>query len=176
MLPEQIEAVETHLRQLALRLPEMPVEAVLIMRLVVLLAHDINQMLEHLTRPSGLAEGEFRVLTALFVEPSGGAHPTDLCSRATQSPANMSRISDELVERGLITRVPSDLDRRKTVLQITAAGEELVLGLLPAMFVRLRAAGGQHTPAEKKVLITELKKLAASLDSLKHSALQELPP
>jgi len=79
----------------------------------------------------GLAEAEFRVLTTLFSQPDGVAHPGDLCSRADQSPANMSRICDALVGRDLITRVLSDQDRRRMVLRITEQGEELVRELLP---------------------------------------------
>ncbi len=70
-------------------------------------------MLDHEIRPFGLAEAEFRVLTTLFSQPQGVAHPSDLCMRASQSPANMSRICDALVNRDLITRVLSLHDRRR---------------------------------------------------------------
>jgi len=54
------------------------------------------------------------------------AHPGDLCSALGQSPANMTRVSDALVERKLITRILSGQDRRRMVMRITAKGEALV--------------------------------------------------
>jgi MarR family transcriptional repressor of emrRAB len=168
MMQERIEAVEASLAGLRGRLPDTPVETVLILRLILFLAHEISQMLESQIRPVGLGEGEFRVLAALFARPVGMAHPSDLCAHATQSPANMSRICDALVERELITRLPSDLDRRKTVLQITPKGEELVRGLLPSMFLHLREVGERHSLQDRTQLIDQLKRLAASIDTLKH--------
>src|ERR1700728_5480929 len=103
----------------------------------------MTAMLEQKIRPFGLAEAEFRVLTPLFSQPDGVAHPSDLCVRALQSPANMSRISDALVSRNLITRVLSVHDRRRMVLRITEEGEELVRRLLPKMFVPLRGLFAQ---------------------------------
>src|ERR1700690_1273204 len=84
-------------------------------------------------KPFGLVEAEFRVLTTLFSQPDGAAHPTDLCVRASQRAANMSRISDALVERGLITRGSSVQDRRKMILKITTQGEAFVRDLLPKL-------------------------------------------
>jgi DNA-binding MarR family transcriptional regulator len=77
-------------------------------------------------RPFGLAEAGFRVLTTLFSQPDGAAHPSDLWARAEQSPANMSRISDALVSRELITRVFSVRDRRRMVLRITINAADTV--------------------------------------------------
>ena len=135
-------------------------------RLVLFLAHDIGLMLEHLIRPFGLGEGEFRVLTALYSQPHSTAHPGDLCSRAAQSPANMSRITDALVERKLITRVPSAQDRRKLVLKITKQGEALVHRALPAIFEPLRLLCGEQSKAEQERMIAELKNMVVRLDAV----------
>ena len=121
----------------------MPVQGVLLCRLLMFLARDMGVMLDQLIRPLGLAEGEFRVLAALFSQPDGVAHPSELCLRATQSPANMSRISDELVGRDLITRVHSAQDRRRKVLGMTPKGEQLVRSLLPSLLGPLRQVCGK---------------------------------
>jgi MarR family transcriptional repressor of emrRAB len=128
------------------------------------LAHDIASMLDHHIRPFGIAEGEFRVLTTLFSQPDGVGHPSDLCARATQSPANMSRICDALVSRDLITRVPSARDRRRMVLRITESGEELVRNLLPTLFQPMRELFAGFSGADHKQLIAQLKGLAATLE------------
>src|ERR1700678_2573242 len=134
----QFDMLEANLEELSARIPDLPITGMLLCRLIQHLGREMTAMLEQKIRPFGLAEAEFRVLTTLFSQPDGVAHPSDLCVGASQSPANMSRISDALVSRDLITRVLSVHDRRRMVLRITAQGEELVRRLLPKMFVSLR--------------------------------------
>jgi len=127
------------------------------------MGREMAALFEQQIRPFGLAEAEFRVLTTLFSQPGGVAHPSDLCARAAQSPANMSRICDALVSRDLITRVLSAHDRRRMVLRITDQGEELVRRLLPVMFVPLRRMFAEFPEAEQRQLISQLKRLYASV-------------
>ena len=155
--------LETNLRALAARMPDLPLTEVLLCRLMLHMGREMAAMLEQQIRPFGLAEAEFRVLTTLFSQPDGVAHPSDLCARAGQSPANMSRISDALVSRDLITRVLSVHDRRRMVLRITEQGEELVRQLLPKMFVPLRGLFAQFPETEQRELIGQLKRLAVNL-------------
>jgi DNA-binding MarR family transcriptional regulator len=140
------------------------VSGVLLSRLLLHLGRGMASMLEQEIRPFGLAEAEFRVLTALFSQPEGVAHPSELCARTSQSPANMSRISDALVARDLITRVSSLHDRRKMVLHITAQGEELVQRLLPKLFGPLREMLVDFSEEEQRHLISQLKRLGSKLE------------
>ncbi len=158
-MEQRLKLIEASLERLGARLPDLPIDEVLILRLVLLLAHEFGLLLEHHIRPYGLGEGEFRVLTALFSQPDGIAHPSDLCSRASQSPANMSRISDALVRRDLITRGACAEDRRRMVLRITDAGEDLVRKLLPSIFTPLRDIYRGHSRDDQRELIALLKRL-----------------
>jgi MarR family transcriptional repressor of emrRAB len=155
--------LEMNLQALAARMPDLPLTEVLLCRLMLHMGREMAAMLEQQIRPFGLAEAEFRVLTTLFSQPDGVAHPSDLCARAGQSPANMSRISDALVSRDLITRVLSVHDRRRMVLRITEQGEELVRQLLPKMFVPLRGLFAQFPETEQREMIGQLKRLAVNL-------------
>jgi MarR family transcriptional repressor of emrRAB len=121
-------------------------------------------MLELEIRPFGLTEPEFRVLMTLFSQPDGCAHPSELCAKTSQSPANMSRISDALVGRDLITRLSSLHDRRKMVLRITEQGEELVRRLLPTMVGPLREIFKEFSEDQQLQLIEQLKLLGAKVD------------
>jgi MarR family transcriptional regulator, negative regulator of the multidrug operon emrRAB len=160
----QIEKLEANLRALSARMPDLPFNEILLCRLMLHLGRETAANFEQKIRPFGLAEAEFRVLTTLFSQPEGVAHPSDLCARAAQSPANMSRISDALVSRNLITRVLSVQDRRRMVLRITEEGEELVRRLLPTMFVSLRGLFAEFTASEQDQLISLLKRLHANLE------------
>jgi MarR family transcriptional repressor of emrRAB len=155
--------LEASLRALSARVPDLPFSGILLCRLVLHLGREMAAGFEQKLRPFGLAEAEFRVLTTLFSQPDGVAHPSDLCARADQSPANMSRISDALVSRHLITRVLSVQDRRRMVLRITEQGEDLVRQLLPKLFVSLRGMLAEFSESELSLLISQLKRLHANM-------------
>src|ERR1700730_12274607 len=160
----QHQKLEANLERLRARMPDLPKSMVLLTRLLLHMGRGMGSMLEIQIRPSGLTEAEFRVLTTLFSQPEGCAHPSDLCAKTSQSPANMSRISDALVSRDLITRLSSLHDRRKMVLRISEQGEELVRGLLPTMFGPLREMFKDFSEEEQLRVIEQLKLLSTKLD------------
>ena len=160
----QYQTLEANLERLQARMPDLPKSTVLLTRLLLHIGRGMGSMLEIQIRPSGLTEAEFRVLTTLFSQPEGCAHPSDLCAKTSQSPANMSRISDALVGRDLITRLSSVHDRRKMILRISEQGEELVRGLLPTMFGPLREMFKDFSEEDQLQLIEQLKLLGTKLD------------
>src|ERR1700722_8564615 len=163
----QFDLLEANLRALRVRMPDVPLNEILLCRLLLHMGRDVAATFDHKIRPFGLAEAEFRVLTTLFSQPDGVAHPSDLCARAAQSPANMSRICDALVGRDLITRVLSLHDRRRMVLRITEQGEELVRRLLPTLFAPVREMFKDFSDEEQLGLIVQLKRLGVKLDEVK---------
>jgi len=169
----QFELVEANLQALRTRMPDLPASGILLCRLAMHVGREMAVMFEQQIRPFGLVEAEFRVLTTLFSQPDGAAHPSDLCIRASQSPANMSRISDALVSRDLITRVLSVQDRRRIVLRITQQGEDLVRRLLPKLFVSLRGMLAEFSEAEQRLLISQLKRLHANFQEAHRRTLPE---
>jgi MarR family transcriptional repressor of emrRAB len=169
----QFDLVEANLQALRARVPDLPASGILLCRLAMHVGREMATMFEQQIRPFGLAEAEFRVLTTLFSQPDGVAHPSDLCARASQSPANMSRISDALVSRGLITRVSSLHDRRRMVLRITEQGEQFVHQLLPKLFVPLREMLKGFPEAEQRQMTEQLKRLAIELDKVTSPVLDQ---
>jgi MarR family transcriptional regulator, negative regulator of the multidrug operon emrRAB len=162
--PSRFEMLEASLQRLSARMPDTPVTEILLSRMLMEVGRGMAGLLEQQIRPFGLAEAEFRVLTILFSQPEGVAHPGDLCARTAQRPANMSRISDALVSRDLITRVLSAKDRRRMVLRITEQGEDLVRRLLPVLFAPLKEMFTEVSEAEQLALIAQLKRLAVKAD------------
>ncbi|MEA3109660.1 MAG: MarR family transcriptional regulator, negative regulator of the multidrug operon emrRAB [Gammaproteobacteria bacterium] len=160
----QYQKLEANLERLRARMPDLPKSSVLLCRLLLHIGRGMASLLELEIRPFGLSEAEFRVLTTLFSQPEGCAHPSDLGAKASQSPANMSRISDALVGRDLITRLSSLHDRRKMDLRITEQGEELVRRLLPTMYGPLREMFKDFSEDEQLQLIEQMKLLGTRLD------------
>jgi MarR family transcriptional regulator, negative regulator of the multidrug operon emrRAB len=171
--PSQFDLMEANLANLQRRLPDLPVSSILLCRLLLHVGREMAASFEQRIRPFGLAEAEFRVLTTLFSQPEGVAHPSDLCVRASQSPANMSRISDALVERGLITRLSSVHDRRRMVLRITEEGERFVRDLLPTLHVSLRRMLRDFPESEQRQMCAQLKRLGTELDQMAGSGVEE---
>jgi len=157
--PSRFEGVLASLTRLRARIPSTPIPKILVSRLLIELGRGMGGRLELEIRPFGLTEPEFRVLSVLFSQPEGAAHPSELCARTGQSAANMSRIADALLSRELITRVSSAKDRRRLVLRITEPGEALVRELLPALFVQLESLLGEFSEAELEQLVLLLKRL-----------------
>lgn len=159
------EKLEANLDRLHGRMPDMPLSGVLLSRLLLHVGRGMSNMLDNQIRPFGLNEAEFRVLTTLFSQADGMAHPSDLCANTSQSPANMSRISDALLSRDLITRVASLHDRRKMVLRITPHGAAMVRQLLPKLWAPLREMFRDFPEDAQHALIRQLKLLGAKLDT-----------
>ena len=158
MLKSQIDRVESGLRRVKARLPALPMDEILLSRLIIFLGRDISATYDRLLKPQGLTDADFRVLAALFSQEDSSAFPSDLCAAMAQSPANITRISDALVERGLITRVLSEQDRRRMVLRITAKGAALLHEFFPQTSAQARAAFACLSQQEMGQIIAQLRK------------------
>jgi MarR family transcriptional repressor of emrRAB len=163
-LQQRIADMEAALARATAHLPNLPATEVLIIRAVVLLAREFSALYEDELRPHGLNETDFRTLMLLFSQPNHTAHPSELCAHVGQSPANMTRVTDGLFERGLISRVASDEDRRRTILRITPAGEVLVHQLLPGTHARLREIFGDMPAADRHGLLSQLRAILGGMD------------
>ena len=164
LLTDQITAVEEGLNNLQKRLDGIPVTEILISRLLINLAKEISNIMDQRLRPSGLSEQEFKVLVSIYASPDDGANPGDLCAGIGQSPANITRLTDTLVERGLISRITDEHDRRRLLLQITPQGSALIKKLMPVMIEGARKNYKDFSRTDLKKLLTDLKQLAAAVD------------
>jgi MarR family transcriptional repressor of emrRAB len=163
-LLQRIADMEAAVARAAAHWPNLPATEVLIVRAVVLLAREFSALYEEELRPHGLNETDFRTLMLLFSQPNHTAHPSELCAHVGQSPANMTRVTDGLFERGLISRVACDEDRRRMILRITPSGEALVHQLRPGTHARLREVFGDVTPEERSRLLAQLRAILGGMD------------
>ncbi|HEX7112859.1 MAG TPA: MarR family transcriptional regulator [Mizugakiibacter sp.] len=165
-LTARIDALKEGVRRTNAKLPDLPVREVILMRVLCLLGWEFTTNLDRRLRRYGLNDTEFRALMVLFSSPDGMAHPSDLCHFVTLSRANMTRISDALVARGLVTRTPSLEDRRRIVMRITAKGEALVRRLLPPLYPILTSLFAGFGAREKRQMEAMLLRLAAAFDEV----------
>lgn len=161
-----LECMQTGIRRLAEQVPALPEDDVLLMRLLMLGGMAAGDELEVLLRPYQLGESEFRTLLILFSSPQGSAFPGELCQYATQKPTNMTRITNSLVQRGLVTRMPCREDRRRVVLRITAQGRRLARKLLPMLLAPIQAVLGNFSDHDKRELKRMLHNITVNLGRL----------
>lgn len=166
MLADQFAAIRAAVVRLQKRGVTLPIDDVVLFRTLLLLGRSLGQFAESAMRPYGLAEGELRALVELFSQPEGIGHPGSLCAGTSQSPATMTRTTDVLVERGLISRVPSEQDRRRMILQVTAEGEALVRRILPSFYDQVRPLFQRWSAKDRGLLLKQLTDLAVALDQL----------
>lgn len=161
----QVLYVEDAIQRISQRVPEWRAMESLLCRVITILGRDFTTRLDEALQGSGLAELEFRTLLTIF-SLDGTATPSDLSASLAQSPANLTRITDVLVERGLITRSVSGQDRRRTLLGITPPGEKLLRELLPQMAGYTTALFRGFSADDQVRLLGDLKRLLGALDAL----------
>lgn len=117
------------------------------------IAHELSAELE---REHGISLRAFEVLLFLAVfAPEGHLRLTELIERTPLSQSRVSRLVAELDARGLVERLPTDVDRRGVLVSITrhgidkfrAAQETHLAGLERLLFGRLTAADTRHLAA-----------------------------
>src|SRR5580658_5853490 len=92
-------------------------------------------------------------------------NPKDICAQYRHDSGALTRVIDQLAERGLVERVRRDRDRRKVELQLTPAGRETIESLVPLVVEKLNAALAEFSSEEVKELLRLLIKLNTKLQS-----------
>jgi DNA-binding MarR family transcriptional regulator len=88
-------------------------------------------------------------------------NPKDICVLYRHDSGALTRVIDQLAERGLVERVRRDRDRRKVELQLTPAGRETIETLVPLVVEKLNAALAEFSSEE----VTELQRLLIKLNT-----------
>lgn len=109
-----------------------------LLHLVVAIYQFRDSRLDQVLRPLGLNVSRYRVLGVL--ERFGASTMTELASFTAMQRTTLTRIADQLVARGLVTRAGEARDRRQVILNITDAGREThgeALGMVLSLNSRL---------------------------------------
>ena len=92
-------------------------------------------------------------------------NPKDICFQFRHNSGALTRVIDQLAERGLLERMRRNRDRRKVELQLTPAGLEAVEGLIPLVVQKLNLALAEFSSAEVQELQRLLIKLNTTLQA-----------
>jgi MarR family transcriptional regulator, negative regulator of the multidrug operon emrRAB len=126
----------------------------------------MSERLGGLLAPHGLTALGYITMMALYSRPENLANPSELSEATGETRGNMTRICDELVDKGWMRRVPNVDDRRRVDLSLTDAGMALLDELAPQL---RRNADDFYkrtfTKAEKASLLQLLTQFSEALDS-----------
>ena len=114
--------------------------------------------------PYGLSHVAYFAMNMLHSTSDNLANPSDLCVITGETRANMTRICDDLVEKGLMHRVPNLEDRRRVDLSLTEKGIALLKTIVPELRKKTQTMMKVFSEEEKATLIALLTRLNQSLE------------
>jgi DNA-binding MarR family transcriptional regulator len=133
-------------------------EQVPVCALLAALGREATARVRRAMRPLGLGAQQFLVLKQLQV--LGQASQAQLADALAIDPSNLAAIAADLADRDLVERTRHDVDRRRYVLRMSDAGEQLLRrteGAIEAAEADLLAP---LDPEERDQLYTLLRRLA----------------
>jgi DNA-binding MarR family transcriptional regulator len=127
-------------------------------------AHSLTlAVLEPLLEERGFSFIQYVILS--WLRDGIAVNPKDICFQYRHNSGALTRVIDQLAERGFLERVRRDRDRRKVELQLTPAGREAVEGLIPLVVDKLNLALADFSSAEVQEFLRLLIKLNTTLQS-----------
>jgi len=91
------------------------------------------ERLGSLLAPHDLSALGYITMMALYSRPENLANPSELSEATGETRGNMTRICDELVDKGWMRRVPNVEDRRRVDLSLTDSGMALLNEVAPQL-------------------------------------------
>ncbi|MEQ7991286.1 MarR family winged helix-turn-helix transcriptional regulator [Xanthomonas hortorum] len=148
------------------RSPAFPREPAVLVRLIKHLYKRLHTQGCITLKPYGISPPGYEILMMLYGTPEQAITPTKVAEAASEKPANITRLTDQLCEKGLIARGSSPDDRRKIVLTLQPAGLALINSLLPDACTLLNAETACMSEAEQVRLEKLLRKLLEGVDAV----------
>lgn len=148
------------------RYPAFPREPAVLVRLIKHLYKRLHTQGCMLLKPYGISPPEYEILMMLYGTQAEAITPTEVAEAASEKPANITRLTDQLCEKGLIARASSSDDRRKIVLTLLPAGLALIERLLPDVCALVSAETASMSESEQMRLEKLLKKMLSGVDAI----------
>lgn len=124
--------------------------------------HLFNEGTSLIQEQFGLSHSEVDVLAALYFN-GKRMSPTDLYEATIFSSGGMSKVLKKLQEKSLISRIPSEQDKRSLLVQIEGEGEKVVEKSMRLLVAKDNAVFDLLSSEEREFLLKVFKKLVYSL-------------
>jgi DNA-binding MarR family transcriptional regulator len=120
-------------------------------------------VIEPLLEERGFTYFQYAILS--WLRDGIAVNPKDICMQFRHDSGALTRVIDQLAERGLLERIRRDRDRRKVELQLTPAGLATIEGLIPPIVEKLNLALADFSGDEFQEFLRLLLKLNTTLQS-----------
>ena len=137
-------------------------------RLTLLIKHNaelLTELLDRTVQPFGISGVGYVAMMTLQSTPENLANPSELCIATGETRSNMTRITDELVTKGLIKRVANEEDRRRVDLSLTEQGMQLLREVVPKLRAKTQTVYSIFSDETKAAFEGELVKLKQVLEA-----------
>jgi MarR family transcriptional regulator, negative regulator of the multidrug operon emrRAB len=145
------------------RYPDFPRRPATVVRLVKHIYKLLHDEANAVLRPYGINHPEYNLMMMLYGAAGGTMSPSELADAAGEKSANITRLTNELSDKGLIARSASADDRRKIELSLTAQGLAMIDRFLPDICALLIKQTRDLTISEQAQFEKLLKKLLSGL-------------
>ena len=126
----------------------------------------IVDVMEPVFEAQGFTFVQYQILA--WLRDGIAVNPKDICAQFRHNSGALTRVIDQLAERGLLERARRDRDRRKVELELTPAGRAVVETLIPLVVEKLNDALADFSSAE----VQEFKRLLLKLNVTLQSAVE----
>jgi DNA-binding MarR family transcriptional regulator len=109
---------------------------------------------DDLARAGSIDLSWYDVLLELNGAPDRRLRMQDLASRTVLSRSRVSRLVDELVDRGLVERLPDPTDGRASFAHLTAAGREALRAAAPVYLDGIERHFTAHLDGHEQAILT----------------------
>ena len=93
-------------------------------RQIYIVSQEMRNFAERVLKPYALTLEQFHLLKNMSLD--AGMTQRQICNLTSKTPANMSRMLDRMESKGLAVRRVNPVDRRASLVFLTAKGESLV--------------------------------------------------
>ncbi|MDK9429580.1 MarR family transcriptional regulator [Gallibacterium anatis] len=164
MMNKLLSDTDSVLKMYAEDFPNMPLDQVVLVRLLFNVNSNYLEHRNHFLKEVGLNHTLFEALIVTYLQPNHEIQPSHLSEILGSSRTNATRISDELVDKGLIDRISVPEDRRCFSLRINEKGLKFLQDILPHQWELMGSIFSVLTDKEIQTLRKLLLKLSKRLD------------
>jgi MarR family transcriptional repressor of emrRAB len=158
---------ENGISRIAGQLPGMPQDRVVINRLFFYIFNELDDVYNKILLEFDLNSSTFLALAMILSSEGNRLNPSHLGDALIASRTNVTRLSDDLVSSGWVSRKPSTQDRRRVELSLTPSGRKLILKVLPVVWQRIEQQWIDFSPAEVVEFDRLLRKMLEGLRRFK---------
>ena len=159
----QFSHFEERIRRVAKRKPDMPVGNVTLTRMFFYVYKAMEDSANLFLAEYGINNTHYIALMMIYSSESRMLNPCKLSESLLSSRANITRLTNELVENGWVERQGSTEDRRRIELSLTPAGTALIKKVLPRNWERINHLWSAFSAEEIELTGSLLRKLLARI-------------